>query len=370
VIMDFIFNPDICVQMKGFNFPLNFAQEWITSEIPDTNEKLYFLGIERGLKLGLVFLGGSGWLNESALVLSHTYKIITTKWMCHDENLQLLKTFQCLTKKNIVHQILKLHKNSGHLTIIVLSHGIKVCTLLYKLNIAYMLKSQMNAFNEEISDHTFYHLAFNGQFILQVINIMDKIGVPDDNMLLVKAYQLKTLVVQEIVMGLEQWFSTFFDLTDSIDKQNIKRESRKMLRKAEVFHLNSLKINLKSVKGNTLRSKEMLFRALKIKKLLLVENHISFAQTLNVLAPLHLTSNKLQEAEVLYLQVIKIYENSLDGPHLELQLTILELMEVYRNLNNTKKRNHYFNYFMVFSRTCDEWLLELQSKTINNNCKK
>jgi len=50
----------------------------------------------------------------------------------------------------------------------------------------------------------------------------------------------------------------------------------------------------------------MLFRALKIKKLLLVENHISFAQTLNVLAPLHLTSNKLQEAEVLYLQVIKI----------------------------------------------------------------
>jgi len=33
-----------------------------------------------------------------------------------------------------------------------------------------MLKSQMNAFNEEISDHTFYHLAFNGLYFLYTIH--------------------------------------------------------------------------------------------------------------------------------------------------------------------------------------------------------
>lgn len=32
---------------------------------------------------------------------------------------------------------------------------------------------------------------------------MHKIGLPDDNMLLVKAYQMKTLVVQDLVVGLE-----------------------------------------------------------------------------------------------------------------------------------------------------------------------
>lgn len=32
---------------------------------------------------------------------------------------------------------------------------------------------------------------------------MYKIGLSDDNMLLVKAYQIKTLVVQDIVVGLE-----------------------------------------------------------------------------------------------------------------------------------------------------------------------
>ncbi|XP_027853218.2 uncharacterized protein LOC114132041 [Aphis gossypii] len=503
----------ICVQIKGFNFPLNFAQDWIASEILDINEK-----VERGLKLG-VFLGDSGWLNESALVLSHTYKIITTKWMCHDQKLQLLKTLQCLTKwlivlsyyhnfkdakivlRHMLHTIhiikqieektlciayacvavseyyfklqqfdeawswgakaiLELHKNSGHLKVIVLSHGVKVCTVLNKLNIARMLKTQMNAFKEEISDYTLYHVLLNeshyfytiyqqqhilpwlfrnhyilldysrnlfGYYnlhtamimveyvtlrhavrngfllkfiiddtmrcLLQAINIMHKIGLPDDNMLLVKAYQMKTLVVQDLVVGLENEYPYSIglnDFTERIERQNIKRESREMLRKAEIFHLNFLEKNLKSAIRNTLvtahlhtylgrfyifqknysRSKELLFRALEIKKLLLGENHISFAQTLSVLARLHVTSNKFQEAEVLYLQVIKIYQNSLDGPHLELQLTILELMEIYKNLNNTEKWNRYSNYFTWLNKTYNEWLLELQSIGIDNNCKK
>lgn len=45
-------------------------------------------------------------------------------------------------------------------------------------------------------------------------------------------------------------------------------------------------------------------------------------------------------------------------------------MEVYKNLNNIEKWNHFSNYFTVSNKTYNEWLLELQSKTINNNCKK
>lgn len=45
-----------------------------------------------------IFLGDAGWLNESAQVLSRTYKIISTKWKCLDRNLKLLKNIQCLTK--------------------------------------------------------------------------------------------------------------------------------------------------------------------------------------------------------------------------------------------------------------------------------
>jgi len=45
-----------------------------------------------------IFLGDAGWLNESAQVLSRTYKIIDTKWECSDQNLKLLKNIQCLTK--------------------------------------------------------------------------------------------------------------------------------------------------------------------------------------------------------------------------------------------------------------------------------
>jgi len=56
--------------------------------------------------------------------------------------------------------IFELHKNSGHLKTIVQSHGRKVCTVLGELNIANMLKSQMSAYNAEISDHTLYHLSF------------------------------------------------------------------------------------------------------------------------------------------------------------------------------------------------------------------
>lgn len=42
--------------------------------------------------------------------------------------------------------------------------------------------------------------------ILQAINIMHKIGLPDDNMLLVNAYQIKSLVRQDIAMYLQNQF--------------------------------------------------------------------------------------------------------------------------------------------------------------------
>lgn len=54
------------------------------------------------------------------------------------------------------------------------------------------------------------------------------------------------------------------------------------------------------------KSKVMIFRALEIKKLKLGENHVSVARTLSLLARLHLILHQYEEAEVLYLQVIKI----------------------------------------------------------------
>ncbi|XP_050063846.1 uncharacterized protein LOC114126471 [Aphis gossypii] len=87
----------ICVQIKGLQFPKNLSQEWIQIEIDDNDQKIIFRHIEQGLKLG-IFLGDAGWLNESAQVLSHTHKIMNTKWECFDQNLKLLKNIQCLTK--------------------------------------------------------------------------------------------------------------------------------------------------------------------------------------------------------------------------------------------------------------------------------
>lgn len=60
--------------------------------------------------------------------------------------------------------------------IIVLSHGIKVCTVLNKLNIAHMLVNQIYANNEEMSDHTFYHLLFNMAHFSYTIHLNEEMS--------------------------------------------------------------------------------------------------------------------------------------------------------------------------------------------------
>lgn len=49
-----------------------------------------------------IFLSECGWYCESALILSYTYKIISTKWECSDQNLKLIQSAQCLSKLNIL----------------------------------------------------------------------------------------------------------------------------------------------------------------------------------------------------------------------------------------------------------------------------
>jgi len=41
------------IQIKGFNFPSNFAQEGVNKETSDSNEGMCLPYIEEGLQLGL-----------------------------------------------------------------------------------------------------------------------------------------------------------------------------------------------------------------------------------------------------------------------------------------------------------------------------
>ncbi|XP_050441691.1 amyloid protein-binding protein 2 isoform X2 [Adelges cooleyi] len=86
----------ICIQKKGFEFPMKFAMQWISDNVEQESANCLH-HIDQGLQLG-IFLGDSGWFKESALVLSCTYELISKNWDCSSQTLVLTKTLQCLTK--------------------------------------------------------------------------------------------------------------------------------------------------------------------------------------------------------------------------------------------------------------------------------
>ncbi|XP_050526374.1 amyloid protein-binding protein 2 isoform X2 [Daktulosphaira vitifoliae] len=208
----------ICIQIKGFKFPKQFALEWIKNGNEQKDNKCYHF-IEQGLKLG-IFLGDSGWFDESALVLSFTYELISKKWVCSDETLVLMKTLQCLTKwllvlsnfynfdeaKLVLQYILETlktlelqkkkiciaysyvavsqyyyqlmefkeawfwalkavnelsNKSSDVLQLLVIGHVIRVCSATNKLNSAKKLIEQVHMYDNEIEQHICVDMLLN-----------------------------------------------------------------------------------------------------------------------------------------------------------------------------------------------------------------
>ncbi|KAL4127278.1 hypothetical protein QTP88_011456 [Uroleucon formosanum] len=480
----------ICIQIKGLNFPSNFAQEWINKEISDSNEGICLPYIEEGLKLG-IFLGDTGWLVESALVLSHTYEMITTKWVCHDENLKLFKTLQCLTKwllvtsnyynfveakvvlRNLLNSIdiieqiegralslsyaylavsqyhyvllefdkawswavkaiVELHMDSKDVKILILNYSIKLCCELHKVDIAQKLRKQLKVFENDIdhcqyaemllshanylikievsNDYIYqnYHNAlgitrnFFGyynlhtaniltnyvlaqyehyrnelnydesmRFILQAIFIMRKIGVPNDNMLLVKAYQVKSFIIQEIActLGLPNSYIEVED--DDLGRlYQIEIIKQSMFQQVENIYSNALHVALQSLGENNLlaaniysylgtiyiyqekyaESKDMILKEIEIIRLTLGTNHIKFAISIGHLA--YLYSHYLytfEEAELLSLQAIHIYENVPNVPIEVLMFELSELMNTYEELNNMEIQLFYDGHSTIAS---------------------
>ncbi|XP_025192322.1 uncharacterized protein LOC112592475 [Melanaphis sacchari] len=192
------------------------------AEIPDLRDRLFPL-----LQVCVLirnFFGDAGWFNESALVLKHTYKIITTKWVCQDQNLRLLKTIECLTKWlmvtsksqnfnnakivlqhllytiNVIEQIverklclsyayvavsqyhlilmefdetwswavkaiLELQEDNKILKVMVLSHAVKVASIKDKLNIVKKLRRQLSTYTPtNIRDNIYIDILRNEGF--------------------------------------------------------------------------------------------------------------------------------------------------------------------------------------------------------------
>ncbi|XP_016656194.1 amyloid protein-binding protein 2-like [Acyrthosiphon pisum] len=504
----------ICIQIRGFDFPSNFAQEWVNMEKPDSNEGMCLPDIENGLKLG-IFLGDAGWLNESALVLSHTYEIITTKWVCHDEIVELFKTLQCLTKwllvasnyynfveakevlQNLIYTIdiieeleertlsisysylavsqyyyvllefdkawswavkamHELHMASRKLKILILSHSIRLCSALGKLITGQKLRKQLNALNEDITDGYMYHdflLSYAYYFsnlntpddninwfygllttarnlfgyynlntaiiltnyaferhenvelesdesmrcILQAIFIMQKIGVPNDHMLLMNAHLIKSLLIQEIIFGLGQqnaiiYFNTR-DGTEGINENETINQMKQLLVEiVEVACINTLHVASHRLGENNLltaktysflasiyllqekytESEEMCLKEIEIIKSILGTNNAQFANSIGHLAHLYTHYlHKFQESELLLLQTINIYENITDGPIYELRASIEELIYTYKEFNNLERLNYYINYLATFDATFQNWChCAWQSEISEENCTK
>ncbi|KAL4127454.1 hypothetical protein QTP88_011625 [Uroleucon formosanum] len=496
----------ICIQIKGFNFPSNFAQEWVNKEKSDSNEGIYLPYIEEGLKLG-IFLGDTSWLVESALVLSHTYEMITTKWVCHDENLKLFKTLQCLTKWLLVvsnyynfveakvvlrhllyfidtieqiegrtlsisyaylavsqyHYVLlefdkawfwadkaivELHMASKNIQILILNYSIKLCCKLHKFNIAQKLRKQLEVFQDKIDDcqyvdmllsdanylintettnagiynsyynalgtarnlfgyynlhtaniltnyvlaqyeHNYTELNYDEsmRFILQAIFIMQKIGVPNDNMLLVNAHQVKSFLLQEIAYNLTPNFCICIEVEERSNQ--IKMIKQFMFQQVEYAYFNALHVALQLLGENNLltakiysylgnlyiyqekyaESEHMYLKEIKIIKSTLGTNHAEFAISTGRLAYLyshHLY--KFQEAESLSLQAINIYESLSDVPIRDFAFEINLLINIYKELNNMERFDYYINYLATVDTTYDTWIHQLQSEITEENC--
>ncbi|XP_060840464.1 amyloid protein-binding protein 2 isoform X2 [Rhopalosiphum padi] len=494
----------ICVQMNGFQFPKQLADEWIKIDIQDNNDNVYVHHIDQGLKLG-IFLGDAGWFSECALVLSHTYQIITTKWVCHDQNLKLVKIIQCLTKwllvvsnyhnfdeaKVVLQHMLQTigiiekleertlciayayvavsqyyyvlmefneawswavkavyelrDKSADILKLLVISHAVRVCSVLNKLSTARKLLNQLHTYEKEIDQNIHvdmllneacyslkadlakdsinsYYIALDSRrnlfgyynlhtaivfvdyayaryvcdysttdfneamrSILQGIFIMEKIGLPNDNMLLVNAGRIKALILEEKALDIMDR-----DLQADGIKRLLERMKKNMLNEAEALHLKALQVSLQAVGVKALltaksycnlgrlyqsqekftQSEKMHLKAIEIKESILGKDNPEVALSLGHLASLYTYQlKKYEEAEVLYLRSKTIYETTYGRQYTGLLYDFQGLVEVYRELNNTEKYNQYTENILRFHETREAWLHEVHTAT-DENCTK
>ncbi|CAI6343297.1 unnamed protein product [Macrosiphum euphorbiae] len=505
----------ICVQIKGFKFPQHLADEWIQIEIEDDNDNINVHHIEQGLKLGF-FLGDAGWFNECALVLSHTYKIITTKWVCLDRNLELVKIIQCLTKwllvvsnyhnfdeaKIVLQHMLQTidiiekiegrtlciayayvavsqyyyvlmefneawswavkavyelrDKSADILKLLVISHAIRVCSVLNKLSTAKKLINQLHTYEKEIDQNIYvdmllneacyslkadlakdsinsYYIALDSRrnlfgyynlhtaivfvdyayaryvcdysttdfneamrSILQGIFIMEKIGLPNDNMLLVNAGRIKALILEEKALdimdrGIDIYIHEGIrDLQADGIKRLLERMKKNMLNEAEALHLKALKVSLQAVGVKALltaksycnlgrlyqsqekytQSEQMHLKAIEIKESILGKDNPEVALSLGHLASLYTYQlKKYRDAEELYLRSKTIYETTYGRQYTGLLYDFQGLVEVYRELNNTEKLNQYNENIFRFHETREAWLHQVHT-AVDENCTK
>lgn len=505
----------ICIQINGFQFPKHLADEWIKIDIQDESNSVYIHHIDQGLKLG-IFLGDAGWFSECALVLSHTYKIITTKWLCHDQNLKLVKIIQCLTKwllvvsnyhnfeeakvvlQHMLHTIGIIEKierrklciayayvavsqyyyvlmefneawswafkavyelqdkSADILKLLVISHAIRVCSVLNKLSTARKLINQLHTYEKEIDQNVdvdillniacyslkadlakdsinSYYIALDSRrnlfgyynlhtaivfvdyayaryvcdysttdfneamrSILQGIFIMEKIGLPNDNMLLVNAGRIKALILEEKALdimdrGIDIYIHDGIrDLQADGIKRLLERMKRNMLNEAEALHLKALQVSLQAVGVKALltaksycnlgrlyqsqekytQSEQMHLKAIEIKESILGKDNPEVALSLGHLASLYTYQlKKYQEAEVLYLRSKTIYETTYGQQYTGLLYDFQGLVEVYRELNDIEKCNQYTENMRRFHETREAWLHEVHTAT-DENCTK
>ncbi|KAL5242886.1 hypothetical protein ACI65C_010296 [Semiaphis heraclei] len=505
----------ICIQMNGFKFPRKLADEWIKIEIKNDNDNIKAHHIEQGLKLG-IFLGDAGWFSECALVLSHTYKIITTEWVCLDRNFELVKIIQCLTKwllvvsnyhnfdeakivlQYMLHTIAIIEqiegrkiciayayvavsqyyyvlmefneawswavkavyelrdKNADILKLLVISHAIRVCSVLNKLSTAKKLINQLHTYEKEIDQNIYvdillneacyslkadlakdsinsYYIALDSRrnlfgyynlhtaivfvdyayaryvcdysttdfneamrSILQGIFIMEKIGLPSDNMLLVNAGRIKALILEEKALdimdrGIDIYIHDGIrDLQADGIKRLLERMKRNMLNEAEALHLKALDVSLKAVGVKALltaksycnlgrlyqsqekyeQSEKMHLKAIDIKESILGKDNPEVALSLGHLASLYTYQlKKYEDAEKLYLRSKTIYETTYGRQYTGLLYDFQGLVEVYRELKNTEKLNLYNENILRFHETREAWLHQVHT-AIDENCTK
>lgn len=500
----------ICVQRRGFEFPKQLAIEWIENSTQEDDE--CFHHIEQGLKLG-TFLGDSGWLSESALVLSHTYDVISNKWLYPDQHLKLTKIIQCLTKwllvvsnfndfdeaKIVLHHMLctisilekmkertlslayayiavsqyyyvlmefneswpwtikaidELNDESSEvLKLIVISHVIKVCSALNKLGMAKKLINQLHTYEQEIEQNIHIDMLLNeacyslkadlvkdsissyynaldsrrnlfGYYNLhtatvfvdyayaryvcdyaytdyneamhsvsQGIFIMKKIGLPDDNMLLVNAGRIKALVLEEKALNIinrGEDILMFNGVYGRRIEKMLTKMKEDMLNEAENLHLKALELSLKVIGEKALftaksfcnlgrlyqsqnkykQCEQMHLKAIQIKESILGKDHSEVALSLGHLASLYTYQmKKYKEAEPLLLRSKTIYETTYGHQYTGLFYDIQGLAEVYRGLDDNEKFHFYIGRMIDFHVMREAWLRDMHAET-HINCKK
>ncbi|XP_025191948.1 uncharacterized protein LOC112592163 [Melanaphis sacchari] len=423
----------ICVQIKGIQFPMNLSNEWIQFPINDKSQQIISRHIDQGIKFG-VFLSDSGWLYECANVLLHTFTIITTLWQCVDRNLELLKTIQCLSKWllalsklhefdeaikvlkhtlhiiNLIEMIEKrsfsianacvavsqyyylileydtawlwavksVHElrdtNNNVLKLSVISHAIKISSVLNKFGTAKKLINQLRTYNTEICNHIHvdmllneavysmkteqekecrknyfialdttrnlfgYHnlhtafilteyaysryKSFNSiedyeesmQIIFQIRSILKTLGISSNHLLFMYTLQLQSLITKKTLSFMINLVPNYhFTFTLGFNKEVLKK---KILKKFHVLHLRVLSLTI-----DVVGLKSMLT-----------------AKSYSILGDIYKTQKKYKKSEKMYLKAIEIKKSILDENNAEIALSYRDLGRLNLKRSNKLKK--------------------------------